>query len=349
MLRLRYYILIVGVCVALTLTGCQPRAIPASRPYVLVRQEGGDLAIVGDDAAIYDDLEAELLNAPDLQSLVALYDHTRSAYIATETIAPRSGMMQNGLTIVLSDGSTGVLQNARVWDGTGYVAIERVVSIGFQAGADPNHTRDALALVLPWMLLELVGYPTFSTEEEAPWPHQMTTRRQALAQGFALAVSIWCAEGEMRGAHSLEPALATWEDAYTEPLDVLIRENRFRYRFRHGAPTDELRPREESLCTPGVVAALLYRLLGNMEAGYPQRFMLWFVNYEGCEIPCAKLMLAVSRMGRRSGGVEAFVDSYAETFPVERALILPLVEEIFGNAEALGSSSAPVAGSPGCG
>ena len=87
--------------------------------------------------------------------------------------------------------------------------------------------------------------------------------------------------------------------------------------------------------TPGVVATFFHRLLQQPGGTfYPQRYMLWFVNFEPQETSYAKVLLAFSRMPRhRDPSIQAFIESYAETFPADERSLRLLVDQVFGPCE----------------
>lgn len=85
---------------------------------------------------------------------------------------------------------------------------------------------------------------------------------------------------------------------------------------------------EASGC-PEVAGAFLQRLMVAPQHGYPQRYMLWFANYQAQDEALAKIVLAAYRT-RGNGTLTAFASAYATAFPGERESVAQLVAELLG-------------------
>jgi len=294
------------------------------------------LVLVVDDDPLYEQFDAQVFRDPYLTLLLMVFEHTTEAFLATNTLAPWRQTIANRLIIVLDSRDMGVLRDITVHHNDVRVPIELAIGVGHDGRVDLELARQSFARVIAPLLLELVGLRRDGPVPSAsPQVHEPTTRSEAFWVGFEMALeSIY---GEQH--RELLEELRAREPGDPEALDRLHRyelgpRNRLRFSFEGNAPATKTRSPEEAARTPGVVATFVCRLLNEAGSFYPQRYMLWFVSYEPEEIPYGKFLLAVSRMPRHGEvSIQAFIESYAETFPAERDSVVALAEEVLGAYE----------------
>lgn len=311
-----------------------PSAVATEHEYVLARREDDTLVVVEDDDSLYRRFDEEVRYAY-VHRLLALYEHTTEALIATDSPTAFPQTVANLPVIVVDSAEARALHDIAMVAGGTKVPMELALGLGRVGEVDLAAARRNFARVVAPLLLELAGLPS---ESEGPSPrpriHQVTTPSLAFWLGFEAALESAHAEARpelLAEAHSQDPD----DPRVRERLHryELVPRNGLRYRFKDEAPTLELRSYQEAACTPGVVATFLYRLLERTGSYYPQRHLLWFASYEEKEIAYGKLLLAVHRMPPRDISLEAFVNAFAETFPSERDAVLALAEEVLGAEE----------------
>ncbi len=315
---------------ALALSACLPTAIKTSQPYLLVRQEGETLRVLSEEEVDYVAFQAQVLSNPSVERLIGLFDGATKALIASDISTGRPQTVANALVIVVNSDETGVRRRSTLTKGSARVPIELALALGREGRIDADWARHHLAWAEGLLLYELMGQ-----RPAAPWPparpYEVTSPARALEEGWAGALDLLQGEADpasleaLRASPALPPTLE----------DRLLRanwapENGFRVHFRGGQPTGDLRSPEEALATSGVVTTFFYRLLKGANALYPQRYMLWFANIAPEDVPYGKVLLAFCRMPKRSPSLEAFVKTYAETFPAEREWVEGLYGEVVG-------------------
>lgn len=320
------------------LSSCVPLVIPSEHDYVLIRSEGGDLTVVEDDAPLYERFESEVLSDPFARRLLTLYAHATEAFVATNTRTNHAQAVANHPLIVVDSAKAGVLRDLRVSHGTRRIPVELALGVGEGGSENLALARKELPLVVGPLLFELMGLdPEGCVTSARPALYEATTPSCALWIGFGASLAALHGETQPRLAQRNPDLSAASQDGHERLYRYhLVPANGFRYRFEDGLATSQLRSDDVAQRTPGVVATFLYRLLKRADSFYPQREMLWFVNYDAEEWAYGKVLLAVQRMAtQREASVEAFVAVYAETFPAERGLVHDLAHEVFGST-ALG-------------
>ena len=314
------------------LSSCVPSVIPSDHDYILIRSEGGSLVVVEDDAPLYSRFESEVMSDSFARGLLTLYDHATEAFLATNTRTRHAQAVANRPLIVVDSAEIGILRGLVVGHGARRVPVELALGVG-QAGVENLAvTRQELALVVGPVLLELMGLdPKGCDIVSLPALYEETSSPCALWLGFGAALAAMHEEAQPE----VPQAIAEESEVARAGLEHLRRyqlvpANGYRFRHDAGVQTAQLRPRAEASRTPGVVATFLYRLLKRADSFYPQREMLWFVNYDAKEWAYGKVLLAVQRMAtNQEASVESFVAAYSETFPAERALVQDLAREVF--------------------
>jgi len=336
MARSRLLLAVVCACLLLSLACCMPSVVGTSHEYVLVRTEGDELLAISDDDPLYQQFDDQVLGDPYLARLLMVFEHTTESFLATNTFTSLDQTIANRLIIVVDSGEMGVLHNVTVHQEGREVPIELAMGMGQDGSIDLAHARESFARVMGPLLLELVGLKPDRAESQAnPGLHEATDPSRAFWVGFEAALE--AIYGQQHG--EMVDELRAQGAPSPEVIDRLYRYqliplNGLRFRFEDGQPTSEIRSPEEALRTPGVVAAFIYRLLKRASSFYPQRHMLWFASFEPHEMPYGKALLAVSHMPRhREVSIQLFIESYAETFPAERAFVESLAEEVFASHE----------------
>ncbi len=297
-----------------------PVVISTEHEYVLTRFEGEKMVTVEDDDPLYERFDTHVLSDPYLRQLITLFEDTTEAFWATNTLTSFSQTVENRLVVVVNSPRAEVLHDVVVEDGSRRVPIELALGLGRDGVVDLAHARQHFAPTMARLLWELVGLPP-SDAPPVP-PHEITDPSTALERGFEMAID---AMHEERSSQRLREA--------PSERHALVSCNAFRRHFVDDAPDTPLRSHEEALQTPGVVATFFYRLLKRTNAAYPQRYMLWFTNYEDANVVHAKVLYALGRTPGYGGlSVEYFVAAYAEAFPAEREMILSLAGEVFGQS-----------------
>lgn len=71
------------------------------------------------------------------------------------------------------------------------------------------------------------------------------------------------------------------------------------------------------------------QLFAAPKPGYPQRYMLWFANYQARDEGLAKILLVANRLSRKAT-LDDFASAYATAFPGERERVAQLVADLLG-------------------
>lgn len=301
-------------------TSLVPSVVSTEHEYVLARSEGDALVKVQDDNLLYDRFDENVLSDPYLHQLLIVFDDTTEAFWATDRLTSSPQTVANKLVIVVNSSQARVLHDVVVEDGGRKVPIELALGLGDEGTTDLVHARQALAPTMADLLWELMSLPR-SNVSSVPL-YEATEPSVALERGFqtAIATTHW------------ERRPEELEETHSKRCS-LVSQNAFRRRFVDGAPSAKLRSPEEALRTPGTVATFFYRLLQRTNAAYPQRYMLWFTNYEDANVAQAKVLYALSRTpGCGAISAQHFIKAYVEAFPAEREMILSLAEEVFGQS-----------------
>lgn len=328
---MRRFLRILLLCLILVSCDVLPSVIKTDHQYILVRTEGDKLTVLEDEDSLFARFDAEVLSDPYLARLLSVFENTTESFLATNTISPLSQTIANHLVIVLDSADAGVLRRINVYARGEAVPIELALGLGREGQIDLAWARQHFARGMGLLLLELAGLQP-EREALAPEPSidEPTTPSRALRVGFAAALEALYGQPHV---DALRLSIQTSADPTARERLLryeAIPRNGLRYRFVDGVPTAELRPPEEAMRTPGVVATFFYRLLQRANRFYPQRYLLWFNSYEPEEIPYGKVLLVINRLPPRSLSMRAFIAHYVETFPAEREAVLKLAEEVLG-------------------
>lgn len=316
--------------IAWMLSGCLPSVVHTEHEYILLHGEQDRFVGVLDDEPLYEQFDREVLSDPYLYRLLMLFEHTTEAFLATNARARYPQAVANRPMIVLDSARPGVLRDLRAdFKGT-TTRVDLALGLGRDGMTDMAFARDHMAAVMVSAILELMGAES-ATEPPTGWPmaYEITAPDLAFERGLQIAFET------TRVAHNSDLLRASKQSTDEAPKDgrlawyEQVPANGYRFRFTEGQPLANLRSPDEALCTPGVVAAFFYRLMQRSSDYYPQRFMLWFVNYDADEIAEAKIVL-VFRYLPSKPSMRAFVKSYIETYPADRERVLALANETFG-------------------
>jgi hypothetical protein len=229
--------------------------------------------------------------------------------------------------VLLDSRETTVVRAVRLEREGRRVQLELALGLGHDGQEDLTWAQHHFAWVTGLLLYELMGHP--SPAAPAARPYEVTSPERALAEGFAGALDALYGQADptliemLRQEAALPPALEDRLLRYEmTPL------NGFRFHFEEGRPTAATRSHEEAMATPGVVATFFYHLLQQAGPGYPQRYMLWFANFDATDTAYAKALLAFNRMPAASRSLESYVIAYQETFPAEAEWVEALAREV---------------------
>lgn len=316
--------------IACLLVGCLPTAIKTSHPYILVRQEGSLWRALADEDPAYEAFSGDILADPYLERVRGLFDGATKALIASDISTGRPQTAANVMIILLNSQETGLQRHIAISKGSARVRVELALALGREGREDAFWVRHHFAWAVGLLLYELMGQ-----EPAAMWPparpYEVTSPARALEEGWAGALDLLHAEAApeamvaLQGQADLPPTL---QDRVLR--DHWARENGFLMRFQNGQLTAEARTPQEAVATSGVVTTFFYRLLKGTNSFYPQQYMLWFANIEPEDVPYGKVLLAFCRMPKRDPSLEAFVKTYGETFPAERAWVEGIYREVIG-------------------
>jgi hypothetical protein len=314
---------------ALALVGCLSRILPtvfATEHSVLLVAPGDDgaLLLLPDDAPAHTVFEDEVLSQALPGSLIAIFENTCAAFLATNRMTPLVQTLSNRPAVVLDSDRVGTLTGITVLHGQVKAVIELAIGLGPGTAADPALARARLVSGAAPALLHLAGLRPSAALGQADWlpAGTPTTAELAFWEGWTVAL-----QAEHARQRPEIVAAARGEADSEVQRDLLRRYER--------TPSNGFRGQvlsvDEAWRTPGVVGTFLYRLLLTDGSYYPQQYMLWMANYDSDQIPYAKVLLAINRMSdKRNASARAFVAAYVETFPSEREAVLALAREVFG-------------------
>lgn len=289
--------------VLVAITGCGG-TLPSSRGYVLARPGDKGLVALASDDPTYDTFDSEVMTDPLIAHLMSLFDGISGAYAATSLSSDAPQTLRNYPIIVVSHGQPGLLRSAQVRGSGRHARVEYAIALGVGEGADlGRQAREALPGLLTQLLLAAAGHQPPDGLLEAASDCACVDGDVALWQGYMTlqearhANGAWALDAELSGQGPLaEKGAGYWACCPAQ---------------------GHLSGEDACLCGRGM-AGFLAELLDEMPAAYPQRYMLWFANYESAEAREAKLLLALARMaGNEGDALERFVGSYADTFPAE--------------------------------
>lgn len=306
-MQLRCFLLALSAVILVSMAGCGG-TLPSSRGYVLARpSEGGLEALAGDDP-LYATFDSEVMTDPLIAHLMSLFEGTCGAYAATSLNTQTPQTLQNYPILVVSPGQSGLLRDVEVQGTDGQARVEYAIALGAGEGSGlARQAREALPGLLAQFLLAVAGHEPPSGLADVSNDCACVDGELALWQGYIelqearRTMEPWSIDAE-RGDQKLPTA--------TDPG------------YWACCPTGERSSGASScLCGRGM-AGFLTELMAGMPAAYPQKYMLWFANYEAAEVWDAKLLLAFVRMRGDGDDADAdaldrFVASYADTFPAE--------------------------------
>jgi len=294
----------------MAMAGCG-RALPASHGYVLVRLAGEELVALTNDDPLYAVFDNEVMNDPLIAHLLSLFEGTCGALAATNISSPIPQTLRNYIIIVIATDQSGLLHDVQVRGSERVVRVEYAIAVRADDGMDlAQQAREQLPSLLAQFLLAVAGLEPPLGLEDAAGGCTCVPEDVALWQGYASlqeerhALGSWKAgrpdDGQL--LRTADPEF--WSCCSSSSVDL-----------KAGA----------CVCGRGV-AGFLVELLAEMPVGYPQRYMLWFANYDAAETRDAKLLLALARMphGEPSTLLGRFVASYADTFPAEAGRVREL-------------------------
>ena len=315
----------------LPLVGCLPSTVKTDHPYVLLRQQDHDYAILEDDDPLFTTLDEQVFADAYLPFLRAVFDHTTAAIIATDTPTTYPQTIANKLFIVVDSDGAGVGHKIEGQFETATVPVELALGLGRGGQVDTEWARWHFPRAVGQLLLELVGLPAEEALDPQPLIHELASPQAAFYVGWQAALDALYAQAHPACAVSLRAK----GELTAQERDLLRRyqdvpRNGLRYRYDGERPTAELRSPQEAMRTPSVVAAFFFQLLQGASGYYPQREMLWFANYEQDDRIYGQILLAASRMDRQDVSIQAYIRAYVETFPAERDAVLALAERTFG-------------------
>jgi hypothetical protein len=312
------------------LLGCLPAVMGTQHPQLLARRDADAWRILSDDDPAYALFEAQVLSDAFLVRMRGVLDGATKGLLAAKVPSRAPQTIANVPCILLDSQETGVMRHVRLERDGRQVRIELALGLGHDGDEDLAWAQQSMALVAGSLLYELMGQAPPASPPARPY--EVTTPDRALAEGFAGAIEALHAEANPARIDALrqEPKLPPLHQ------DRLLRyeftaANGFRVRFEEGRPTATERSYEEALSTPGVVATFFYRLLQQASPGYPQRYMLWFANFDAADTAYAKTLLAINRMPTANPSLETFAAAYQETFPAERAWVEALARQVLGD------------------
>ncbi len=329
MIRNRLLRAIACLVLGFTLSGCLVTVVSTEHDYVLVHTEKGALTVVADDDPLYTRFDSEILSDPYLQRLLSIYGHVTEGYQATDMTRSLAQAIANKPIIVTDSAQAEVMHNIEVDYEGERIPVDLALGLGPWDSNDLTAARSALVPAMASWLLDLMALkPDFTVR---PKTYELATPSLALRAGFEEALEAVYGRQHPEMLDALRRQALAAPEARERLLHYeAVPANELRFRFAGDAPTKERRSREEAMRTPGVVATFLYRLIEHSGSYYPQRYMLWFTNFDAEEIPYAKVLLAVNRIPQKQISVQNLIASYIESFPAEKASVLSLADEVFG-------------------
>lgn len=295
-MRYRFLVSVACAFVLTAVAGCRG-TLPSSHGYVLVRRAGDNLVALNADDPLYAVFDA-VMSGPLVKHLLSLFEGTCGGFSATNLSSRTPQTLRNYLVIVITGDDEGLLRDVRVQEDGRTVRVEYAVALGLHDETDLGQARRRMPTLMAQLLLAVAGLEPPTTLADAPPDCACMSERMALWQGYAALqderASISHGGEDVRGLSELSSDRDRWACCPTAD--------------QH---TDDMR----CVCGRGA-AGFLAELLAGMPATYPQRYMLWFANFEASETRDAKLLLAFARMDPE-GGLDHFVASYADTYPAE--------------------------------
>lgn len=322
LLRVVYLFTVLGL-----LAACLPAVMGTQHAQLLARRADDGWRALPEDDPAHALFEAQVLADPYLLRMRGVMEGASKALLAAKVPSSAPQTINNVPCILLDSHETGVVRAVRLERGGRQVRLEMALGLGHDGREDLVWAQHHFARVTGSLLYELMGHPTPSAPTARPY--EVTSPERALAEGFA---------GALDALHShANPALI--QALRQEPLlpptldDRLLRYemtpgNGFRFHFEQGRPTAVMRSYEQALRTPGMVGTFFYHLLQQAGPGYPQRYMLWFANFDAADTAYAKALLAFNRMPSASPSLQSYVIAYQESFPVESDWVAALAAEI---------------------
>jgi len=308
--RFRFSLSALCAFAAMALIGCSG-TLTSQHGYVLATYTADGLAALPSDDPLYEAFDRDVMADPIVQHLLSLFDDTCGGFAATNLTSPNSQTLRNYLVVVTGGHSNRLLKDVEIQNDGQTVRVEYAVALDLDSQAGLAEARHRLPGLLGQFLLALTGQEPPAVLADAPRDCVCVSERMALWQGYAVLQ-------RERLALGLDPSrdVASNGDGLPPTFDPDV----------WGCCAADLSGDSSSDCVCGRgVAGFLAELLAAMPASYPQHYMLWFANYEPGETRDAKLLLAFARMPRGDAGdLEAFVASYADTFPAEAELVRDL-------------------------
>ncbi|MBC7235769.1 MAG: hypothetical protein H5T69_07985 [Chloroflexi bacterium] len=308
------------------LAGCVPTVVRSAHEVILVRYEGGELVILDDDDPLYQEFQAQVLSDPATARLLNVFEHTTEAFLATSRPSSHPQTLANKPMVILDTPRVGTWRNIAPKTSQGErVPVELAFGVGHEGQVDLDRARRDFPWAVGPALLDLaeVPAPQGAMETETPLDRP-TTELLALRAGFVAALKALHAQEQARAATAELEAIDQPLSPSPRPSDV--------------APP----PSKEAWATPAFVAAFFQRLLAEGSDYYPQRYMLWFANYDAGETIYGKVLLALLHMsGTKQVSIQAFIHSYCELFPAEEETVLGLASSVFGEKPRASVAPAP--------
>jgi len=297
----------VVLALVVALLGCSVYVLPTAHPCVLVEQRDDGYAQLPEDDPRYAALEAYLAEDEPLARLLNVYERTMAAFSASGLRPAAARAADNRAVLVLGQ-QAGLVTDICVQGLYDQVCLELALGVPITDPAMLAPAAPQLARAVGQALLVLAGqgYGPSPCSEPAcdglPSPPG-----SVLTQGLGIALeTIYCQDLEAGSPPGLAAAGAC--------AHLIKGEG---YRDTEMSPADVVQ-------SPGVAGTVFYQLLSEAPTGYPQRFMLWFANYDPQDEALAKIVLVARRLGRRATIVD-FLGAYGTTFPGERALARELL------------------------
>ncbi len=298
--RFPWPLLILCTLAMIPLSGCGGGALCSPHGYVLARYEADVLAALPSDDPLYEAFDRDIMADPVIAHLLSLFDGTSGGFAATNLISPSPQTLSNHLVVVVGAHRNRLLTDINVQSGGRTVEIEHAVAVAIEGDANLAAVRGDFRELLALFLLAVTGHDPPAGLDDASSNCTCVTEQQAFWNGYALFQRDRDALGIETGPVSVLDA-NEWDCCQTWS------------RFRGSS--------DDCFCAQGV-AGFLAELTVTTPTSYPQRYMLWFANYEPGETRDAKLLLASARMSRDDdAGLASFVTSYADTFPGEADLV----------------------------
>jgi len=317
------------VLAAIALIGCQPSAFTSDHQVVLARQIEGRLTVLADDDALYRQFETEFAPSTYAGELLLLVDHLTEAYIATNAHTRRTQAVAGKSVVILDSAELGLLEDIDLWYNDKTTRADLALGLGLEGRVDLPYARQQLPGSIASLYLALIGMEPVGPPDRLD--DAITSETQAFWQGFGAALeALQCHRlYEVQVDRSPSGTL----DARRADRCARIPSNGY-YRVTGSAEAGSVTQAEQAVATPGSVGTFFYRLLSEASAFYPQRYMLWFANFDTGETVFGKVFLAMSHMRPEEPSVQSFVDAYIEAFPADEPHISALAIQVFGEGYA---------------